>query len=158
MHLTVNGVDVDLPLDGTESLLQVLREQLQLTGTKPGCEMGECGACTVLHNSVPVMACLMPACRAACGEIETIEGLAESDPLVAELVADLSASQCGYCTPGQIATIVALVRSGAPTSESELRRLLSGNICRCTGYTALIEVALRAVESTERRPDRNGSG
>lgn len=144
--LNVNGADHDVSLDGRESLAAVLRERLGLTGTKVACGVGECGACTVLADSRPVMACLLPAAVAAGRAVETVEGLARTDPEVGDVVAELGASQCGFCTPGQIATIVGMLRSGRALDASAVRHALAGNICRCTGYAALVDAAVRLIE------------
>jgi aerobic-type carbon monoxide dehydrogenase small subunit (CoxS/CutS family) len=140
----VNGREreVRAPLD--ESLLAVLRGQLRLTGSKQGCGVGECGACTVLIGGQPRLACITLAGRVE-GEVETVEGLLEESADLRAEFADAGAFQCGYCTPGYITTAVALLRSGLPADDSELRRLLSGNICRCTGYAGIVQ-AIRRVE------------
>lgn len=124
-----------------ERLIDVLRERLGLRGTKEGCGRGECGACTVLVDGRPVLSCITLAARIE-GEVTTVEGLEdESEPLRAAF-ADRGALQCGFCTPGQIVRGVSVLREGLPKEDSELRRRMSGNVCRCTGYTGIMQ-ALR---------------
>lgn len=149
MRLRVNGVEHDVETDGSEMLAGVLREGLGLTGTKIGCGVGECGACTVLVDSRPVLSCVLPAAVAEGVAVETVEGLARTDPAVGEVVADLGASQCGFCTPGQIATIVGLLRSGRAHDRAAVRHGLAGNICRCTGYAALVDAAVALIAEEE---------
>lgn len=144
--LSVNGVDHDVLLEGHESLANVLRDRLGLTGTKIACGVGECGACTVLADSRPVMSCILPAAVATGRQVETVEGFARTEPEVGDVVAELGASQCGFCTPGQIATIVGMLRSGRALDAAGVRHALAGNICRCTGYAALVEAAVRLIE------------
>lgn len=146
----VNGVDHEVVLGGRESLIEVLRGRLGLTGTKLGCGLGECGACTVLLDSTPVMACLLQAASVDGRNVETVEGLARTEPEVGELIADLAASQCGFCTPGQIATIVGIARRGR---ACDVRRAMSGNLCRCTGYAALVEVGERVLAASRENTD-----
>jgi aerobic-type carbon monoxide dehydrogenase small subunit (CoxS/CutS family) len=122
-------------------LIDVLREQVRLTGTKEGCGRGECGACTVLVDGRPVLSCLVLAGRVS-GAVETVEGLAEESTPLRQAFARRAAFQCGFCTPGHIVRGTALLRSGLPESEEELRQALSGNICRCTGYQGIVD-ALR---------------
>jgi aerobic-type carbon monoxide dehydrogenase small subunit (CoxS/CutS family) len=122
-------------------LIDVLREQVGLTGTKEGCGRGECGACTVLVDGRPVLSCIVLAARVS-GAVETVEGLAEESTPLRAAFARRAAFQCGFCTPGQIVRGTALLRRGLPESEAELRTAMSGNICRCTGYEGIID-ALR---------------
>ena len=128
-------------------LLDVLRETLGLTGTKEACGRGECGACTVLVDGRPVLACITLACRVD-GHVETVEGLAEEAAGLREQFARTAAFQCGFCTPGQIVRGVSLLREGLPATDAELRHAISGNICRCTGYQSIVE-ALRATGRDE---------
>jgi len=141
----VNGQEREAraPLD--ESLLAVLRVQFGLTGSKQGCGVGECGACTVLIDGQTRLSCIT---LAACvmGEVETVESLHEESADLRAAFADEGAFQCGYCTPGFVTTAVALLRAGLPDDDADLRRLLSGNICRCTGYAGIVR-ALRLVEA-----------
>jgi aerobic-type carbon monoxide dehydrogenase small subunit (CoxS/CutS family) len=144
--MQVNGVSVQsAAFAPDERLLDVLRERLRLTGTKEACGRGECGACTVLIGGRPVLSCITLAARVT-GQVETIEGLADESRPLREAFADRGAFQCGYCTPGQIVRGVSLLREGLPATETELRRAVSGNVCRCTGYGAIIE-ALRDAEA-----------
>lgn len=144
--LKVNGREYSLEIEPHRTLLHVLREDLGLTGTKPNCEEGECGACTVLLDGKAVNSCLLLAVRAQGKEVTTIEGLAQNDKLhpVQEAFIRYGGIQCGYCTPGFIVSIAALLKSNPHPTEEEIRVALSGNICRCTGYVN-IRRALRAV-------------
>lgn len=130
-----------------ERLLDVVRDRFGLTGTKEACGRGECGACTVLVDGVPVLACITLAARVT-GDVTTVEGLAEEATPLRAAFADCGAFQCGFCTPGQIVRGTALLRAGLPESDPELRREMSGNVCRCTGYAGIID-ALRTAESTQ---------
>ena len=127
-----------------ERLLDVLRDRLGLTGTKEGCGRGECGACTVLIHGAPVLSCITLAARVR-GGVETVEGVAENAQDLAGAFADFGGFQCGFCTPGQIVRGEALLRQGLPPDEADLRRAISGNVCRCTGYNGIID-ALRRCE------------
>jgi len=139
--LRVNGEDHSVSFAPYKTLLEVLREDLRLTGTKHGCELGECGACAVLVDGEPILSCLSLGLDAAGREITTIEGLADDarlHPLQAAF-ADHGGSQCGYCTPGILLTAKALLdRVDKPTRE-QIREALSGNLCRCTGYQQIFE-------------------
>ena len=143
--IEVNGRVHYLEIAPGERLLDVLRERLSLLGSKEGCGRGECGACTVLIDGRPVLSCIVLAARVR-GPVETIEGVAEEGAALREAFADHGAFQCGFCTPGQIVRGVSLLREGLPGDERALRRLMSGNVCRCTGYVGIIE-ALRQAES-----------
>jgi aerobic-type carbon monoxide dehydrogenase small subunit (CoxS/CutS family) len=140
--LTVNGRPMDIGVEPNERLLDVLRNRLGLLGTKEACGRGECGACTVLMKGRPVMSCLVLAARA--DDVETIEGLRDEAGPLREAFADAGAFQCGFCTPGQIVRGVALLRQGLPADDLTLRREMSGNICRCTGYAGIITALRRA--------------
>ena len=127
-------------------LLQVLRDQLGLTGTKDGCSEGDCGACTVIVNGKPVNSCLVLAAQADGAEIVTIEGLGTAEamhPLQAAFVEE-GGTQCGYCTPGIIMSAAALLEKSPKPTEEEIRWALAGNLCRCTGYTKIIAAVQRA--------------
>ena len=140
--LTVNGRPIELGVEPDDRLLDVLRDRLGLLGTKQACGRGECGACTVLVRGRPVMSCLVLAARA--GSVETIEGLRDEARPLREAFADTGAFQCGFCTPGQIVRGVALLRDGLPADDQALRREISGNICRCTGYAGILAALRRA--------------
>ena len=141
LSLSVNGSTVEVLVDGYKTLLEVLREDLRLTGTKVGCELGECGACAVLCDGAPVLSCLLLAVECIDRAITTVEGLKVDGRLHAlqDAFADLNGAQCGYCTPGILVTAKALLdRQPHPTRE-QIREALSGNLCRCTGYLQIIE-------------------
>jgi carbon-monoxide dehydrogenase small subunit len=140
LRMSVNGEDLHIEVEPSASLAQVLREQLALTGTKIGCEEGECGACTVLVDGAPVNSCIYPALKAEGRSILTIEGLSPEDelhPLQRSFV-EHGAVQCGYCTPGLILSAVALLEQSPRPTEEEIRRAISGNLCRCTGYLKIV--------------------
>jgi aerobic-type carbon monoxide dehydrogenase small subunit (CoxS/CutS family) len=141
MALTVNGESVDVIVDGYKTLLEVLREDLQLTGTKHGCELGECGACAVLVDGVPVLSCLALAVESEGRHVTTVEGLVQDGRLhpLQECFADLGAAQCGYCTPGILITAKALLDQEPHPSRDRIKEALSGNLCRCTGYEQIVE-------------------
>ncbi len=149
LELEVNGETSDCLVAPYKTLLEVLREDLDLTGTKHGCELGECGVCAVLVDGRPMLSCLVLALDCAGRRIETIEGMAdgaELHPLQAAF-ADLGATQCGYCTPGILLTAKALLAREPAPSRERIREALSGNLCRCTGYLQIFE----AVEEAARR-------
>jgi len=155
IHLTVNGESHEVLFDGSKSLLEVLREDLNLPGTKHGCELGECGACAVLVDGDAVLSCLMLGIEADGREVATIEGIAEDGELhpLQAAFADLGGSQCGYCTPGFLVTAKALLERNPEPTREEIREALSGNLCRCTGYHQIVE----SVESAAREMrERNG--
>jgi len=146
---TVNGEKVDTLFAPYKTLLEVLREDLGLTGTKHGCELGECGACTVLLDGAPVLSCLVLAVECDGRSIETIEGVArgrELHPLQAAF-ADFGGSQCGYCTPGVIMAAKALLETNPAPTRDEIKQATAGNLCRCTGYQQIVD----AVEDAARR-------
>jgi len=138
--LRVNGVDHRVKLEARVTLLDALREHLGLTGTKKGCNYGECGACTVHIDGKRVNACLTLAATADGQEITTIEGLADGDTLhpVQQAFIDHDAFQCGYCTPGQILSAVACIAEGHANSREQIREWMSGNICRCSAYPQIV--------------------
>ncbi len=142
----VNREPVDVLCDGYKTLLEVLREDLQLTGTKHGCELGECGACAVLVDGQPVLSCLALAVESSGREITTVEGLATGGKLhpLQEAFADLGSAQCGYCTPGMLMTAKALLDEEPHASRERIREALSGNLCRCTGYLQIVEAVEEA--------------
>lgn len=139
--LTVNGVQHEVAIEPRQSLLQVLREELHLTGTKEGCSEGECGACTVVLDGQTVDSCLIFGLEAHGREVVTIEGLAQADQLhpVQKAFAEYGAVQCGFCTPGMILSAKALLESNPHPTEAEIRQSISGNLCRCTGYVKIVE-------------------
>src|SRR5579864_607911 len=148
VHLTVNGEAHEVLVEPRRSLADVLREDLDLTGTHVGCEHGVCGACTVLVDGLAVRSCLMLAVQAGGTNITTIEGLERDGEmhLLQEAFRDSHSFQCGFCTPGFVMTALALLEEGRPLSEAELRDELSGNICRCTGYQSIVEGVQLAAE------------
>ncbi|MFZ0847678.1 MAG: 2Fe-2S iron-sulfur cluster-binding protein [Hyphomicrobiaceae bacterium] len=138
--LTVNGKRHVLALDLRSTLLDVLREHLDLTGTKKGCDQGQCGACTVLIDGRRVVSCLTLAVTKDGASVTTIEGLAKNGGLhpLQQAFIDHDAFQCGYCTPGQICSAAGLIAEGRATTANEIRELMSGNICRCGAYTNIV--------------------
>jgi carbon-monoxide dehydrogenase small subunit len=140
--LNVNGEDLEVFVPVHKTLLEVLREDLDLTGTKHGCELGECGACAVLIDNQPILSCLaLPIENQAPARILTVEGLAEGatpHPLQ-DTFAELGAAQCGYCTPGMLVTAKALLDETPLPSRAQIVQALSGNLCRCTGYVKIFE-------------------
>jgi len=147
MRFRLNGVETEVAVDGTQSLLRVLRENLELTGTKDACEQGECGSCTVLMDGEPVCSCLVMGLDAEGAEVITVEGLTPEDglsPVQEALVAE-GGVQCGYCTPGIVVAATHLLEHTPDPSEGKIREALAGNICRCTGYGSIVR-AIRSVE------------
>ena len=149
--MTVNGRAVEIEIDIRESLLDVLRDRLQFTGVKQGCSVGECGACTVLLDGTPVNSCIYLAAWAHGKTVVTIEGLAQDGKLtpVQEAFVDEGAIQCGFCTPGVVLSTTAMVDSGKCFTHDEVRRELSGHLCRCTGYQKIVDAAERALREAE---------
>jgi aerobic-type carbon monoxide dehydrogenase small subunit (CoxS/CutS family) len=139
--LLVNGERRTVAFPTHHTLLEVLREELGLTGTKHGCELGECGTCTVLVDGRPVLSCLALAAEMDGKSIETVEGLQQGNRLhpLQETFADLGAAQCGYCTPGILMAAKALVADNPAPTRDEIRSALAGNLCRCTGYVKILE-------------------
>jgi len=152
LRLRVNGETKEVATEVSKTLLEVLREDLGLTGTKHGCELGECGTCAVLVDGEPVLSCLMLGIEAENTEIVTVEGMTQNGkphPLQ-KAFADLGAAQCGYCIPGILLTAKALLDENPHPTRDEIRQALSGNLCRCTGYTKILQaVELAAKEITE---------
>jgi aerobic carbon-monoxide dehydrogenase small subunit len=141
LRLQVNGEAAEAAVASYKTLLEVLREDLGLTGTKHGCELGECGACTVLVDGQPQLSCLVLALECEGREVQTIEGLArgpELHPLQAAFT-DFGGSQCGYCTPGVIMTAKALLDANPSPTKEEIKEATAGNLCRCTGYNQILE-------------------
>jgi carbon-monoxide dehydrogenase small subunit len=139
--ITVNGKEYELQIEPSATLLNVLREDLGLTGAKEGCGIGECGACTVIVDGVTVNACLILAMEAQGSQITTIEGLADVEKLhpIQQAFMDVGGLQCGFCTPGMILSTKALLDANASPTDEEIKKGLEGNFCRCTGYTKIIE-------------------
>ncbi|MBN1261781.1 MAG: (2Fe-2S)-binding protein [Anaerolineae bacterium] len=148
--LTVNGEHYPIVVKSHHTLLKVLREQLGLTGTKVGCENGECGACTVLLDGEPVNSCLVLAIEADGREIQTVEGLSKDGhlhPLQEAFIAH-NAVQCGFCTPGMLMSAKALLERNPHPDEQEVREALVGNLCRCTGYIRIVDAVLDAADKS----------
>ena len=147
VSLTVNGIRHALNLDPRTSLLDMLREHLGLTGTKKGCDQGQCGACTVLVDGRRVVSCLTLAVTKDGATVTTIEGLAKDGALhpLQQAFIDHDAFQCGYCTPGQICSAVGLITEGKAKTAAEIRELMSGNICRCGAYTNIVAAIQQAM-------------
>ena len=142
ISLTLNGSQIDVTADSHQTLLDVLRDPLRMTGTKEGCGEGECGACTVLVDSQTVNACLYPAFEAAGKNVTTIEGITGKKnklSIIQQAFVDSGAIQCGFCTPGMVLSTKALFDTQPDPSEEEIREALSGNLCRCTGYVQIVE-------------------
>jgi len=152
-RLSVNGSPVEVQATGSRRLLDVLREDLGLTGTKEGCGEGECGACSVLIDGAVVDACLVPVSQAVGTDIRTVEGMAEPGTLgvLQQAFLETGGAQCGICTPGMLMAGEAFLAGGGEPTDENIREAIAGNLCRCTGYTKIIEaIALAA----ERRTDR----
>jgi carbon-monoxide dehydrogenase small subunit len=146
ISLIINGTEEQLQVSSNMTLLHALRDELGFTGTKNGCEAGECGACTVLVDGEPLNSCLVLAVELNGREITTVEGLAENGKLtpLQQAFADLNAVQCGYCTPGMLMAATALLRRNPHPSETDIQEALIGNLCRCTGYQRIIDAVLQA--------------
>jgi carbon-monoxide dehydrogenase small subunit len=149
--LTVNGTPAEVDVPGMRRLLDVLREDLALTGTKEGCGEGECGACTVLVDGAPVDSCLVPICQVDGADIRTVEGLATPTPegpaldALQQAFLETGGAQCGICTPGMLMAARAYIDAGGGPDEDAIREAIAGNLCRCTGYTKIIDaIALAA--------------
>jgi aerobic carbon-monoxide dehydrogenase small subunit len=148
----VNGEPAEVEVSGMRRLLDVLREDLGLTGTKEGCGEGECGACSILLDGLVVDACLVPVSQARGASVQTVEGLAPEGSLGAlqQAFLETGGAQCGICTPGMLMAGQAFLATGAEPSEDNIREAIAGNLCRCTGYTKIIEaIALAAERSVD---------
>jgi len=147
IRLTLNGEQTDVSFAPYKTLLEVLREDLGHTGTKHGCELGECGACAVLLDGKPVLSCLLLALECDKRNVLTVEGLGSDGKLhpLQDAFADLGAAQCGYCTPGILVTAKALLDHNPNPSRNQIREALSGNLCRCTGYQQIFEAVEEAM-------------
>ncbi len=157
--LKVNGEEHEVAFAPHKSLLEVLREDLGLTGTKHGCELGECGTCAVQVNGVPVLSCLFLGIEAIGTEVRTVEGLASGPELhpLQDTFADLGAAQCGYCTPGILMSAEALLRENPTPDREAIRQALAGNLCRCTGYLKIyeaVELAAARLAGNRAEPSR----
>lgn len=150
MTFVLNGNEVEVEVEPHWTLLYLLRDYFELTGTKPGCEEGECGACTVLVNDKAINSCLYPVMEVSGATVETIEGMAkpsgELHPIQQAFI-EQGAVQCGFCTPGMIMSSKAVLDENPNPSEEEIRHSLAGNICRCTGYTQILEAVKVAGET-----------
>ncbi|UCC97237.1 MAG: (2Fe-2S)-binding protein [Phycisphaerales bacterium] len=148
VSLTVNGVAHEVAVEPRRTLIDLLREDLGLTGTKKGCSIGDCGACTVLMDGVATFSCLTLAIQADGCEIETVEGLAENGQLnrLQQAFVDHGAIQCGFCTPGMLMVTTELLRNNPRPEEEDIRRAISGNLCRCTGYQKIVEAIQHAAK------------
>jgi carbon-monoxide dehydrogenase small subunit len=142
--LKVNGNSYKMSVDTRMTLIEAIRDKIGLTGTKEGCSVGECGTCTVLMDGKPIYSCIMLAVDAEGKEILTIEGLADSDGLhpIQKSFIDHGAVQCGFCTPGMILTTTALLDENPNPTEEEIKKAISGNLCRCTGYSKIVEAIM----------------
>ena len=149
--LNVNNEEYEIYISSNRTLLDVLREDLELTGTKEGCSKGDCGACTVILNKKAVASCIFPAEKADGAKLETIEGLCIEEKLhpLQESFIKHHAVQCGFCTPGMIMATEVLLRKNPKPNEEEIRDALSGNLCRCTGYNMIIEGVKTAIKIGE---------
>lgn len=148
IRLRVNGRDHTVTIDADDTLLDVLRDRLNLTGTKYNCMQGECGACTVILDGASVCSCIVLAASADGSEVQTIEGLAEPGRLhpIQQAFAESDGAQCGYCTPGMVMSAKALLDATPAPTEAQIRLGLEGNLCRCTGYKHIVESVQRAAE------------
>ena len=148
ISFVINNNKVSLDVEPSMRLLDVIRNELQLKGTKEGCGEGECGACTVLVNEEPVNSCLTPVINVANKNVLTIEGFREMPAyrIIADAFADRGGSQCGFCTPGMILVTYSLLKKNPHPTEEEIRFALSGNLCRCTGYQAIVDAVKVASE------------
>ena len=157
MRLRVNGEDVEVAFAPYKTLLEVLREDLNLTGTKHGCELGECGACAVLVDGEPILSCLMVGLACDGKSVQTVEGMASGAQLhpLQLAFAECGASQCGYCTPGMLVTAASLLERNPDPTRDQIREALSGNICRCTGYQQIFDaVEAAAAVMRDEKPGR----
>ncbi len=148
-QLVVNGNPVSVEVPGMRRLLDVLREDLGLTGTKEGCGEGECGACTVLIDGEALLSCLVPMCQVEGADVRTVEGLAPEPGRLGVLQAaflEAGGAQCGICTPGMLMAAEAFLASGAEPTDGAIREAIAGNLCRCTGYTKIIDSIRLAAE------------
>jgi carbon-monoxide dehydrogenase small subunit len=146
LSVSVNGEDLDVAVDPRDTLLDLVRDRIGLTGTKEGCGNGNCGACTVLMDGEPVNSCIVLALEADGRQVLTIEGIAQGSELhpVQQALIDLGGTQCGFCTPGVVMSAKALLDRVAAPTEKDIRQALAGNLCRCTGYDKIVEAVAAA--------------
>ena len=158
--VVVNGAPRRAVVEARRTLAELLREDLELTGTHLGCEHGVCGSCTVLLDGAPVRSCLTLAVQAAGHDVRTVEGLAEGDHLhpVQQAFVECHSFQCGFCTPGVVMTAVALLEREPVPDEHAVRDALSGNLCRCTGYQSIVDGVLRAASAAIPSPTSGAEG
>ena len=151
LHFTVNGRQVSLDVPSNKRLLDVLREDLGLTGTKEGCDVGECGACTVVMNGKAVHSCLVLAAQADGAEIITVEGLAQNGELhpLQKNFLEYGAVQCGFCIPGMLMSSYALLQENPRPDAEDIKEAIAGNLCRCTGYKQIIQAVEATVDAAE---------
>ena len=151
LRLRINGAPYTLEIESTVSLLDLLRDRLLLTGTKKGCDHGQCGACTVLVNGRRINSCLTLAVMQDGAEIVTVEGLAQGDALhpLQQAFIEKDALQCGYCTPGQLCSAQGLINEGQACTRDQVRELMSGNICRCGAYPQITDAVMAVLEETQ---------
>lgn len=154
ISLTINGEWHEVIVRPRHMLLEIIREQVGLTGTKDGCESGTCGACTVLVNERPLLACMTLALECEGKEIRTVEGLANGEELskLQNAFLDQGATQCGFCTPGVLMSATALLEKNAKPSRQEINKALEGNLCRCTGYNSIVDAILQASDQGGVKP------
>lgn len=153
VHLKVNGLAYEIEVEPRRTLLEVIREDLELTGTKEGCGLGECGTCTVLLDGKPIKSCITLAVQANGREVTTIEGLEKSDGTlhpIQQAFIDHGAIQCGFCTPGMVLSAKALLDENPRPTEIEVRQGIAGNLCRCTGYQKIVEAILSVSSKGQR--------
>jgi aerobic-type carbon monoxide dehydrogenase small subunit (CoxS/CutS family) len=158
IRITVNGKLMEIEINTGETLLEVLRERLHLTGTKEGCGVGECGACTVLVDGTPINSCLYLGVWANGSDILTIEGIANNGKLsaVQQAFVDEGAIQCGFCTPGLVITATAMHTSGRSFTDQEIKQELSGHFCRCTGYQNIFKAVAKSLDSENNNSSSGG--
>src|SRR5213075_2939288 len=152
IELRINGRSRELAIEPSKLLLDALRQDLQLTGSKRGCDDSSCGACTVLIDGVPMLSCTLLAASCEGQEITTVEGVSEHGSLAAiqKAYGDWGGAQCGYCTPGFIMTVKSLLAENPNPSEQEVRHALSGNLCRCTGYNQMYQAIHAAIKAEQK--------